>query len=665
MAKSTSSRRNQTDRSSVRKPLGIRALKQRKLPVKRLPKSQKDESVKSSWGQIFADVKTVLGVKSSTIKKTEVKTPKYLSKPEKASRPKDDSQNLKTITKAKETKPIKAQKDKETSLSKRFLLFTKFIPSPLKKPVIFLFTYKPKKIQIVVFFIIVILAGLGVRYRSDLWQLKEDLLAPYPPSPNVVATFNGGQITTEDVQKHVSTLTQDEELQNELKTPEGYRYVVSEMISDEVIRQYAKEKKTDQKKEITHVMQHITEEVNISALHTEMHAGQMGVNESDIQAYYDANRKDFGEQTLTQARDQILNTLQSQKEDTFVKNYIEGLKNKASITRDDSLIAVPETQDFEVKNYFDTNRDKYPGKQFEEVAEQVKNDVRVEKEKTYYQDNASKSLFTVNGKQYTLGQFGEEYQELSSTFLADYQGTEGKQKLVDRIIERLLLYEDSLTQVSQTETKEKKDEIQLKVMGQMLEQEEVDEKINVSDDEISKFYEENKADMVEPPQSKIRHIMIMLGSTDDEQKKAREKADQAYKKLVPGPFQKGADFAQVAKEFSEDPATAANGGEMPDWIGGEADFMNMKKDHTMDEQAMMLQKGEISKPYESGGMIHIIQVTERGQPKQLSLEETKEHIRELLSDEKHRELAGQLSEQLRKKVNATIFNRTLKKLANQ
>ena len=656
MAKSTSSRRKQTDKSSSPKSAGAATLKlKRKSSLQLRPeKAKKQELPKSSWQQVIADVKTVLGIPAfgTSSKKPEAKV---TSSPVKASIVKENSEKQNKIK-------IKEVKDTKVQNKKRFALLAKFVPSPVKNSITFVNTFKPSKIQIAAFLIIMILGGFAVRYRSDLWQLKEDLLAPYPPSPNVVATFNGGQITIEDVQKHISTLAGEEEMQNELKTPEGYRYMVSEMISDEVIRQYAKEKKTDQKEEITHVMQHITEEINISALHTEMHEGQMGVNESDIQAYYDANRKDFGEQTLTQARDQILSTLQSQKEDTFVKNYIEGLKNKASITRDDSLLAVPEPQDFEVRNYFDTNRDKYQGKQFEEVAEQVKNEVRAEKEKTYYKDNASRALFTVNGKQYTLGRFGEEYQELSSSFLADYQGTEGKQKLVDRIIERLLLYEDSLTQVSQTETKEKKDEVQLRVMGQMLEQEEVDDKIKITDEEIKEFYEENKTEMVQPPQSKIRHIMIMLGGTDDEKKKAREKADQAYKKLVPGPFQKGADFAQVAKEFSEDPATAASGGEMPDWIGGEADFMNEKKDHTMDEQAMMLQKGEISKPFESGGMVHIIQVTERGEPKQLSLEETKEHIRELLSDEKHRELAGQLSEQLRKKVNATIYTRTLKKL---
>lgn len=693
MAKSTSSRRNQITNKSrpVKSSRTGSSISGRKIPQKpRSKRADDSNSSKGSWDEIFTDIKIVLGISTGA-----VNTKKPDRKASKTSPPAIEEITVKPIPKSlknPKTKEVKLtpglvssilallrvgktlkqnNQVKKRDLPVKHEKKSDFVSDGLlqKKRSIFsriwkLITYRPSKRWILIFFTAVIFLALAVRFRSDLWQLKEDLLAPYPPSPNVVATFNGGQITIEDVQKHVSTLTKDEEMQKELKTPEGYRYVVSEMISDEVIRQYAKEKKTDQKKEITHVMQHITEEINISALHTEMHEGQMGVNESDIQAYYDANRKDFGEQTLTQARDQILNTLQSQKEDTFVKNYIDGLKNKASISRDDSILPVPEPQDFEVRNYFDTNRDKYQGKQFEEVAEQVKNDVRTEKEKTYYQDNASRTLFTVNGKQYTLGQFGEEYGELPQTFLVDYQGTEGKQKLVDRIIERLLLYEDSLTQVSQTETKEKKDEVQLKVMGQMLEQEEVDEKINITDEEIKQFYEENKAEMVEPPQSKIRHIMIMLGSTDDEKKKAREKAEMAYKKLVPGPFQKGADFAEVAKEFSEDPATAPNGGEMPDWIGGEADFMNEKKDHTMDEQAMTLQKGEVSKPFESGGMIHIIQVTERGEPKQLSLEETKEHIRELLSDEKHRELAGQLSEQLRKKVNATIYERTLKKLAN-
>lgn len=647
MAKSTSSRRNQTkSKSPSRKSTGIGSTlkSRRKTPLKPRSSGVKEVNTpKSSWQQVFKDMQAALGISAGRTDKKQAK-PKTVKTPH---------LTVKEAIIEPQPKKIRGAKAKTVGTAK----------ASLRDRIAYLLNkFRYSKRQVLFMCLGIVILGLAFRFQENLFQLKEDIFAPYPPSPNVVASFDGGQITIEDVQKHIATLTKDEEIQKQLKSPEGYRYIVSDMISDEVIRRFAKERKADQKKEITHVMQHITEEINISALHTEMHEGQMGVNESDIQAYYDANRKDFGEQTLTQARDQILSTLQSQKEDTFVKNYIEGLKNKASITRDDSLLAVPEPQDFEIKNYFDTNRDKYQGKQFEEVSSQVKDELRREKEKSYYKDSASRTLFTVNGKQYTLGQFGEEFQELPETFLAEYQGIVGKTQLVDRIIERLLLYEDSLSQVSQTETKEKKDEIQLKVMGQILEQEEIDDKIKITDEEIKKFYEDNKAEMIQPPQSKIRHIMVKSGETDDEKKKAQEKANAAYKKLVPGPLQKGADFASVAKEFSEDEETKNQGGEVKDWVSEKPDLLSELKDHELHQQILAVPKGGISPPIESGDAFYIIQVVDRGEPKQMSFEETKELIKDRLTEQKHDELAKKLSDDLQKKVNSTIYTRTLKTL---
>jgi hypothetical protein len=99
----------------------------------------------------------------------------------------------------------------------------------------------------------------------------------------------------------------------------------------------------------------------------------------------------------------------------------------------------------------------------------------------------------------------------------------------------------------------------------MMHQEEVDDKIQVTDEEMQKFYDENIDLMALPPKAHIRYIRIGLGQTEDEQKAARTRADEAYKKLVPGLFQQGADFAGVAQEYSEDPETAAQGGELSDW----------------------------------------------------------------------------------------------------
>jgi len=723
-------------------------MKQKSMSSHHKPKVAAKDKSGEGWGQVFADIRQSLGFsggsqKQKPLPEKPVRIQHEKKKPDKkvAEVPKEIPPQ--EIPPVQTIESIKAgEQSPESKLSRL----------PLPK----IHLSKKKKI---ILGVIIVAAFLIFRFR-------EDIFAPWPPAPNVVAAYDGGRITIEDVEKHLASLVEDEETQKQLKSPEGYALIVQEMITDEIVKRWQTNRKPDQDKEFSHVMKHITEEINLDELHAQMHKGQLGVTEGDIGAYYDANKKDFGDKTLTDVREEIKTKLQSEKEDQFVQNYITGLKNKASITRDPAVLAIPEPADWELRNYYDANKDKYlvkaqavvyeiripkgtdekrakekaeqalskirsgsdfgqvyqeitgtplpqtgetkikgendPGyeevifrldpqqvsdvvadkdafviaklnskqperqQSFEEVRSQVQTAVLTETEKKYYTDNADRTLFTVNGKRFTLGEFWEEYQELPLSFLSSYAGTEGKQALVEKIIERLLLYEDSLSQVSQTETKERKDEMRLKVLAQMLEQEEVDEKIKIEDKDIQEYYNRNKPQFIKPAKSKVRQIVIRAGNsdnaTDDEHKKAFDKANEAYKKLVPGPLKKGEDFASVAKQYSEDEATKDKGGEVAEWVEEEMDLMGEIVKHQYHEQVQAIPKGEIGPPFEANGYIYIVEVLDRSEPEQLTLEQSKEYIRERLTAEKHSELSQQLSSKLMKDAKVVIYTRTLKKI---
>ncbi|MDY4409587.1 MAG: peptidylprolyl isomerase [Prevotella sp.] len=94
----------------------------------------------------------------------------------------------------------------------------------------------------------------------------------------------------------------------------------------------------------------------------------------------------------------------------------------------------------------------------------------------------------------------------------------------------------------------------------------------------------------------VAHILILTpkGATDKQQKAAKAKIDSLYNVL-----KKGADFAAIAKKYSEDPGSAKNGGELP-WI---------VKGNTVKEfenTAWALKDGEMSKPFASPYGWHII-----------------------------------------------------------
>jgi len=722
-------------------------MKQKSASSHRKPKTVDKGSTSDNWRQVLADIGQSLGFSGgSKSKSTKILPVQKEKQPEvtEASKKLQLDKPVKQDIKKAELVQVSEEQKQESEVKKSLL------------PIPHIHLSRRKKI----------ILGLGVVIVILLTVLREDIFAPWPPAPNVVASYDGGRITIEDVEKHLTSLVEDEATQKQLKSPEGYGLIVQEMITDEIVRRWQTNRKPDQDKEFSHVMKHITEEINLNELHAQMHKGQLGVTEGDIGAYYEANKKDFGEKTLTDTREEIKTKLQSEKEDQFVQNYITGLKNKASITRDVATLAVPEPADWELRNYYDTNKNQYlvkaqavvheiripktadekkakekaeqalskirsggdfaqiyqeimssplspagetkiKGEQdasfeeaifrldpeqisdvitdkdafvivrlvsktserqqsFEEVRSSVQTTVMTEAEKKYYTDNADRTLFTVNGKRFTLGEFWEEYQELPLSFLTSYSGTEGKQALVEKIIERLLLYEDSLSQVSQTDTKERKDEMRLKVLAQMLEQEEVDDKIKIEDKDLQDYYNRSKAELVMPAKSKVRQIVIRAGSsdsaTDDEHNKAFEKASEAYKKLVPGPLKKGEDFASVAKQYSEDEATKEKGGEVTEWIQEEMDFMGEITKHQYHEQVQAIPKGQIGQPFEANGYIYIVEVTDRSEPEQLSFEDSKEFIRERLTQEKHQELSEQLSSKLMKDAKVVIYTRTLKKI---
>jgi parvulin-like peptidyl-prolyl isomerase len=80
------------------------------------------------------------------------------------------------------------------------------------------------------------------------------------------------------------------------------------------------------------------------------------------------------------------------------------------------------------------------------------------------------------------------------------------------------------------------------------------------DDEVAKFYNEHKADFVVPEMVHVRHIQISVknDASADVRNKARKRAEEALKKAT----NNNADFAALAKEYSDDKVSAPAGGDL-------------------------------------------------------------------------------------------------------
>jgi peptidyl-prolyl cis-trans isomerase SurA len=147
-------------------------------------------------------------------------------------------------------------------------------------------------------------------------------------------------------------------------------------------------------------------------------------------------------------------------------------------------------------------------------------------------------------------------------------------------------------------------------------------KVNVTPEEVERFYKANLTDYSLPEQVKISHIVVRLpaDASAEQVDTAMAKAGEAYAAL-----QKGADFADVAKQYSED-QSAASGGELG----------TFKKGEMLDEveaQIVKLKPGQFSPPFRSAVGVHIVRLDESLGASHQSLDELAADIRERLYNE--------------------------------
>lgn len=137
--------------------------------------------------------------------------------------------------------------------------------------------------------------------------------------------------------------------------------------------------------------------------------------------------------------------------------------------------------------------------------------------------------------------------------------------------------------------------------------------IKVSDDEVKKYYEENKAIFQLPsPEIRASHILV---EKEEEAKKIHEQ------------LKAGADFAKLAKEHSIDGSKE---------LGGDLGFFGKgKMVPEFEKAAFALKPGEISDIVKSQFGYHIIKVTD--ERTSLSYEDVKEYTKSNLENTKKEE----------------------------
>ncbi|HHV38910.1 MAG TPA: foldase [Tepidimicrobium sp.] len=136
--------------------------------------------------------------------------------------------------------------------------------------------------------------------------------------------------------------------------------------------------------------------------------------------------------------------------------------------------------------------------------------------------------------------------------------------------------------------------------------------IDISEEEMLDYYEENKEAFGEAEQVKARHILV----------ETEEEAKEISKEL-----ESGGDFAKLAKKHSLDEASKESGGDLGFFGKGE-----MVKE--FEKSAFSLKPNEISDPVKTDHGYHIIEVLEKKEAKIPSYKDVKDDIEDILLQQK-------------------------------
>jgi peptidyl-prolyl cis-trans isomerase C len=174
-----------------------------------------------------------------------------------------------------------------------------------------------------------------------------------------------------------------------------------------------------------------------------------------------------------------------------------------------------------------------------------------------------------------------------------------------------------------------RDTVKKMMQQQKWMEQQIGDQAKVADEDIKKFYEENKKEFEHPELVRASHILIRVPEDADEKTVAEKKkaADAALARVA----NKKEDFTAVAKEVSEEPGAKESGG----------DLNFFPKDRMVPEfanAAFAMKKGEISKePVRTKFGWHVINVTDRKDSGTMPYDEVKQQVGAYLEGGKRRE----------------------------
>jgi peptidyl-prolyl cis-trans isomerase D len=175
-----------------------------------------------------------------------------------------------------------------------------------------------------------------------------------------------------------------------------------------------------------------------------------------------------------------------------------------------------------------------------------------------------------------------------------------------------------------------------KVRYLLIDTDQVRGKTTVTPDEIQSYYNQNIQQYQSPEQVRASHILLKTEGKDEAA--VRKQAEDVLKQV-----KAGGDFAALAKKYSEDEGSQANGGDL-DYFG------RGRMVPEFEQAAFTMQPGQLSDLVKTQYGFHIIKVVDKKPAVTRSLEEVRAQINDQLAHQKAQQAVSAQARQLDEKI---------------
>lgn len=182
------------------------------------------------------------------------------------------------------------------------------------------------------------------------------------------------------------------------------------------------------------------------------------------------------------------------------------------------------------------------------------------------------------------------------------------------------------------------------LLAQKAEQEAVEKKVEVPEEKVRAYYDENKDRFMRPRQFRASHILIRVdpASNKQEREKLKQKAEDLLRRA-----RAGEDFYNLAYYNSDDRSK---------YVGGDLGYFHEGQTVKPFEEALLkLKPGEISDLVRTRFGYHIIKLVEVNEPRQLTYDEMKDKLRQQFEKEERDRIRKEWLDSLRSKYKVDVF----------